>query len=375
MRLTQTNLVQSFPAFVTALKAAQSGMPNLHLAIVSSDMGAGDGSVASCDSTNGKNGIFQYTARGTCASSGLNAGATYISDIAGVRNNSLVGYGIVVGLAEEPLAPPIAGEEQGGIGLRRRQQVPQVLVRRSGVADLELHRAADLDGVTDGDGPAALVGADHAPDQEVAAAELEAGLVDDAADLEPMAHELPLLVGGGGGRLLEPLQGRLAAQFEDEVPVRPGHHVRLADRPAALGDDGADLDAACQHGAHGAGVDDLVVDHQPVPAGLHGRRGQAADHLELGQVLVHPTQEGVGREGEGVGEQQHGAVGVIGPADQRRAVGSRHDFEAGGGQQRLRQPGGEEGEGGGVLHLAPSADHRPGQGEGGQGRERRRSTP
>jgi len=86
MRLTQTNLVQSFPAFVTALKAAQSGMPNLHLAIVSSDMGAGDGSVASCNSTNGKNGIFQYVPRGTCTASGLNAGATFISDSGGVKN-------------------------------------------------------------------------------------------------------------------------------------------------------------------------------------------------------------------------------------------------------------------------------------------------
>src|SRR6185436_14894977 len=60
--------------------------PNLHLAIVSSDMGAGDGSVASCDSNNGKNGIFQYTPRGTCTASGLNTGATFISDSGGVKN-------------------------------------------------------------------------------------------------------------------------------------------------------------------------------------------------------------------------------------------------------------------------------------------------
>src|SRR6185295_2968977 len=54
--------------------------------VVSSDMGAGDGSIDSCDSTGGKNGICQYAARGTCTSTGLNAGATFISDIAGVRN-------------------------------------------------------------------------------------------------------------------------------------------------------------------------------------------------------------------------------------------------------------------------------------------------
>jgi len=85
MRLSQDNLNRNFPTFMTRLMDPP-GLPNIHVAVISSDMGAGDGSVASCDSTNGKNGIFQYTARGTCASSGLNAGATFISDIAGVRN-------------------------------------------------------------------------------------------------------------------------------------------------------------------------------------------------------------------------------------------------------------------------------------------------
>src|SRR5581483_10971036 len=55
--------------------------------------------------------------------------------------------GVVVGLAEEPLPPPVAGEEQGGVGLRRGEQVAEVLVGRAGVADLELHRPPDGDGV------------------------------------------------------------------------------------------------------------------------------------------------------------------------------------------------------------------------------------
>src|SRR6185436_18853713 len=86
MRLAQANLERSFPAFMTRLRSAPLGLPNIHVAVVSSDMGAGDGSVASCDSTGGKQGIFQYTARGTCSATNLQAGATYISDIAGVRN-------------------------------------------------------------------------------------------------------------------------------------------------------------------------------------------------------------------------------------------------------------------------------------------------
>jgi hypothetical protein len=42
--------------------------------------------VSGCDSTGGKNGIFQYTARGTCTSSGLQAGATFISNVGGQAN-------------------------------------------------------------------------------------------------------------------------------------------------------------------------------------------------------------------------------------------------------------------------------------------------
>src|SRR5436305_13236429 len=80
MKLSQDNLRRNFPAFMTALKNLPGGLPNVHIAIASSDMGAGDGSVPGCDATGGKNGIFQYTARGACTSTGLANGATFISD-------------------------------------------------------------------------------------------------------------------------------------------------------------------------------------------------------------------------------------------------------------------------------------------------------
>jgi len=86
MRLSQANLERNFPTFMTTLQEAEQGLPNLHVAVISSDMGAGDGSVASCNSTGGKNGIFQYTARGTCAGTNLQQGATYIVDSGGQRN-------------------------------------------------------------------------------------------------------------------------------------------------------------------------------------------------------------------------------------------------------------------------------------------------
>ena len=44
MRLSQDNLNRNFPAFMTRLMDPP-GLPNIHVAVISSDMGAGDGSV------------------------------------------------------------------------------------------------------------------------------------------------------------------------------------------------------------------------------------------------------------------------------------------------------------------------------------------
>jgi len=85
MRLAQDNLLRNFPTFMNRLMDPP-GLPDLHIAVVSTDMGAGDGSVASCDATGGKNGIFQYTARGACTTSGLAPGATFIADDGTNRN-------------------------------------------------------------------------------------------------------------------------------------------------------------------------------------------------------------------------------------------------------------------------------------------------
>jgi len=86
MRLTQDSLIRGFPVLMDTLTILPFGLPNLHVAVISSDMGAGDGSIASCDSTGGKNGIFQYAPRGTCTDTTLTGGATFISRVNGVAN-------------------------------------------------------------------------------------------------------------------------------------------------------------------------------------------------------------------------------------------------------------------------------------------------
>jgi hypothetical protein len=85
VRLLQDSLKTNFPTFIQRLMDPP-GLPDLRIAIVTSDMGAGDGSIGSCNATGGKNGIFQYTARGSCTATNLAADATYIADDGTTKN-------------------------------------------------------------------------------------------------------------------------------------------------------------------------------------------------------------------------------------------------------------------------------------------------
>jgi len=96
MRLSQTNLLNNFPTFMTTLQSSPAGLPNIHVAVVSSDMGAGDGSIAGCDNdsmgTNpgGNRGVFQFQSRNPtgvdCTTNALNANQTFISNVGGQAN-------------------------------------------------------------------------------------------------------------------------------------------------------------------------------------------------------------------------------------------------------------------------------------------------
>jgi hypothetical protein len=83
--LLQRNLLSNFPTLIASLRNGPSP-PDLRIAVISTDMGAGNGSIEGCDSTGGNNGIFQYTPRGSCGATGVAPGATYIVDTGTVRN-------------------------------------------------------------------------------------------------------------------------------------------------------------------------------------------------------------------------------------------------------------------------------------------------
>jgi hypothetical protein len=73
----QQQLAAGFEAFGQVLDGLPGGTPDLHIGVVSSDMGAGVG-IQACDG-NGHGGVLQHTARGTCTDTTLHGGATYIA--------------------------------------------------------------------------------------------------------------------------------------------------------------------------------------------------------------------------------------------------------------------------------------------------------
>jgi hypothetical protein len=86
MEQSQMNLATNLPSFMNVLKALPDGLPDLHIGVVSSDMGAGDGSITGC-AGNGDNGVFHFAPTGTCTATNLQAGATYISSPIGGTPN------------------------------------------------------------------------------------------------------------------------------------------------------------------------------------------------------------------------------------------------------------------------------------------------
>jgi hypothetical protein len=86
----QQKVVSQLPAFMQVLEQLPNGMPNLHIAVISSDMGApGDSTVAIGCTATGDAGKFQYQVglgATTCTTTTLAQGATFLSDADGQTN-------------------------------------------------------------------------------------------------------------------------------------------------------------------------------------------------------------------------------------------------------------------------------------------------
>src|SRR4029453_8299742 len=134
--------------------------------------------------------------------------------------------------------------------------------------------------LADADGPRVAIAAHQVADEEVAAAEVDAVLIDTDPEVHPLLEQRALLVGRARGELTEPIQGRTARELPDEVSLRVGDHVRVADRSAPLRHDGGDPRPG-QDDADGPAVDDGVLDDESVAARRARRRRHAADDGDL----------------------------------------------------------------------------------------------
>jgi hypothetical protein len=91
MSTAQANLRANLGNFMDVLKQLPGGLPDLHIAVVTSDMGAGDGASIQGCTTSGDNGVFRFQPTGGCTATGLDPGATFITDTGGT--NPITNFG------------------------------------------------------------------------------------------------------------------------------------------------------------------------------------------------------------------------------------------------------------------------------------------
>src|SRR5580704_6188030 len=85
MKPLQNRLAANFPVFMNVLKNLPSGLPNVHIGVVSSSMGAGrNPSIDHCPQ-GGDRGVFHAAPLGaTCAKGALNPGQSFIVNVNGI---------------------------------------------------------------------------------------------------------------------------------------------------------------------------------------------------------------------------------------------------------------------------------------------------
>jgi hypothetical protein len=147
---------------------------------------------------------------------------------------------IVMGLAEKSLSTPATAEQEGPawgtlvLCSICSQEKVQVVACRLRIAKVELHGLAFLDDVSDRDGSGLLIRSDEVPNEEVAPLEMTPVLIDHDAQMQRVVRIAALGSPHGFKDVLEPFQGRDAAQFIDQVLLRSRYDKPLADRTAAL---------------------------------------------------------------------------------------------------------------------------------------------
>lgn len=87
MAVVQQKLLAQLPTFMQVLQALPGGLPSVHIAVVSSDLGAPSDTSIGCSAA-GDQGVFFSRPQGTCTATTLTPGSTFITDdLAGETKN------------------------------------------------------------------------------------------------------------------------------------------------------------------------------------------------------------------------------------------------------------------------------------------------
>lgn len=90
MKEEQAGLATNFPKFIQVLQQVQGGLPDVHIGVVSSNMGAGNNGIQNCSPPGDAGHLLQGPDGTTCA--GLDPGAKFISDIANTTGGRTQNY-------------------------------------------------------------------------------------------------------------------------------------------------------------------------------------------------------------------------------------------------------------------------------------------
>src|SRR5690606_39782196 len=148
-----------------------------------------------------------------------------------------------------------------------------------------------------------------AADQEVAAFVPFGVLVHGEPDLQPGGDQFAVVLVQVGDDVLQPGQGGLPGQFQQQVLLGAGDDHVGADRPAALADQGGHVDRAADQDTDGAFGVDLAVGEETYGAAPLDSVGQPADQRQVAQHVHGALDEGVRGERVRV-RQQDGHVVV-----------------------------------------------------------------
>jgi hypothetical protein len=78
MAALQGQLLAGFDTFMNVLDTVPGGTPDMHIGVISSDLGAGDGSIEKCDGEGGDRGRLQFVSSAECPSMAFDGGARFI---------------------------------------------------------------------------------------------------------------------------------------------------------------------------------------------------------------------------------------------------------------------------------------------------------